>query len=92
MNANQGKIMNVMKVNETHVHAVYEKIKIRHYFRFAAKRVNIFPIDFNFTYTRYVMSEFGINFIHVTNFSKVATGGIWGQYPLKFGCGQKNLF
>jgi len=26
--------MNMMKVNETHGHAVYEKIKILHYFRF----------------------------------------------------------
>jgi len=27
----------MMKVNETHVHAVYEKIKVLHYFRFAAE-------------------------------------------------------
>ena len=35
-NVHQEKIMNMMKVNETHVHAVYEKTEVRHYFRFAA--------------------------------------------------------
>ena len=62
------KEINMTKVNETHVHAFYEKIKVLHYFRFAAKRVNIFPINFNFTYTRQARSQFDINFIHVINF------------------------
>jgi len=32
----------MMKVNETHVHAVHENINVLNYFRFAAERVNIF--------------------------------------------------
>jgi len=28
--------MNIMKVIETHVHAIYDKIEVRHCFRFAA--------------------------------------------------------
>jgi len=32
----------MMKVNETHDHAVYEKIKVLHYFRFAAGGLGIF--------------------------------------------------
>jgi len=28
----------MMKVNETHDHAVFEKTKVLHYFRFAAER------------------------------------------------------
>jgi len=51
-NVHQEKTMNMMKVNETHVHAVYEKIEVWQYFRFAARRVNIFLINFNFTCTR----------------------------------------
>jgi len=31
----------------------------------------MFPITFNFTYTRQVMSQFGIHLIHVINFSNV---------------------
>jgi len=34
-------------------------------------RVNIFPSNFNFTYTRQAMPQFGINFIHARNFSNV---------------------
>ena len=48
-NVHQEKIINMMKVNETHVQAAFEKIEVRHYFRFAARRVNIFPINLNFT-------------------------------------------
>jgi len=33
------KGMNKMKVNETHDHAVHEKIKVLHYFRFAAEEL-----------------------------------------------------
>jgi len=56
-NVHQEKIMIMMKVHETHVHAVYEKMEVRHYFRFAAKRVNkilkiFFFINFNCTCTR----------------------------------------
>ena len=45
--------MNMINVNEIHLHAVYEKIEVWHYFhyfRYAARRVNIFPNYFNFTY------------------------------------------
>ena len=56
----QEKIMNVMKMNETHVQVVHKKIEILYYFRFAARRVNIFSINLNFTYTR-AMSQFGIH-------------------------------
>ena len=49
-NVHLEKTMNMKNVNETHVHAVYEKTEIRHYFRFAARRVNIFPINLNSTY------------------------------------------
>jgi len=59
-----------MKVNATQDHAVYEKIKVPHCFRFAAEGL-IFFLNFNFTYTRQTMSQFGINFIHVINFSDV---------------------
>jgi len=31
--------MNMMKVNETHDRAVYEKIKVLRYFRFAAEEL-----------------------------------------------------
>jgi len=34
--------MNVMKVNETHVHEVYDKIKPLHYFRFVAEGLIFF--------------------------------------------------
>jgi len=51
-NVSQEKIMNMMKVNEAYVHAVFEEIEVRHYFRFSARRVNNFPINFNVTYTR----------------------------------------
>jgi len=33
---------NMMKVNETHDHAVYEEIKVLHYFRFAAEGLIFF--------------------------------------------------
>jgi len=67
------KGINMMKVNETHVHAFYEKIKVAFYtIRFAAEgRVNIFPTISSFTYTRQTMSQFGMNFIYVINFSNV---------------------
>jgi len=32
---------------------------------------NIFPINFNLTYTRQAMSQFGMNFIHVIHVSNV---------------------
>jgi len=35
----------MMKVNETHDHAVYEKIKVLHYFRFAAEGLIFFLIS-----------------------------------------------
>ena len=85
-NVHQEKIMNVIKVNEAHVHTVYEKREIRHYFRLASRRVNIFPMNLNFTYTRCVMWNFGTNFLHVTNFSNVATAGIREKWPQFFLC------
>ena len=42
-----------MKVNETNDHAVYEKINVLAYtISGLLQKVNIFPIDFHFTYTR----------------------------------------
>jgi len=38
-NVDQVRTMNTMNVNETHVHAVSEKIEVRHKFKFAARRV-----------------------------------------------------
>jgi len=49
--------MNMMKVNETHDHAVYEKMKVlAHTISGLLQKGNIFPINFNFTFTRQVMS------------------------------------
>jgi len=50
-NVHQEKGMR-LKVNETHVRAVY-KIEILHYFRFTAEGLifNIYAINFNFTST-----------------------------------------
>jgi len=39
-NVHQEKIMDMMKVNKTHVHVVYEKIEVQHYFKFVPRRVN----------------------------------------------------
>jgi len=39
-----------VKVNGTHVHAVYEKIEVL-LFQVCCRRINIFLNDFNFTYT-----------------------------------------
>jgi len=41
-NIHQQKGMNMMKVNKTHVQAFYEKIKVLHYFRFAAEGLIFF--------------------------------------------------
>ena len=41
-NVHQKKGMNMMKVNETHIHVVYGKIKVLHYFRFAAEGLIFF--------------------------------------------------
>jgi len=41
-NAHQNKGNKVMKVNETHDHAVYEKINVLHYFRFAVEGLIFF--------------------------------------------------
>ena len=60
----------MMKVNETHDHAVHETIKVLHYFRFAAERL-IFFLLISISHARQAMSQFGINFIHVINFSNV---------------------
>jgi len=66
------KGMNMMKVNETHTPScsLWED-KGTTLFQVCCRRVNIFPIYFKFTYTRQAMSQFGINFINVTNFSNV---------------------
>jgi len=45
------KGMNMRKANETHDHAVYEKIKVLHYFRFVAEGMIFFLFNFNFTYS-----------------------------------------
>jgi len=62
------KGINMMNVNETHDHAVYQKIKVMHYSSFAAEWL---IINVNFTCTREAMSQFGINFIHIRIFSYV---------------------
>jgi len=47
--------MNMMKVNESHDHAVCEKIKVLHYFRFAAQGFIFFLlIQFHIYYSSYV--------------------------------------
>ena len=61
----------MMKVSETHDHTVYEKIKVLHYFRFAAEGLIFFLLIIHIYSTRQAMSQFGINFIHVINFSNV---------------------
>jgi len=38
----QRKGINMIKVNETHVHAFYKKVKVIHYFRFAAEGLIFF--------------------------------------------------
>ena len=58
-----------MKVNETHVHAVCEKIKVLHYFRFATEGL-VFFLLISISHIL-DMSQFGINFVHVINFSNV---------------------
>ena len=68
-NVHQANGMNMMKGNETHDHAVYEKIKVLYYFRFAAEGL-IFLI-ISISHIRQAMSQFGINVIHVINFSNV---------------------
>jgi len=59
----------MMKVNETHEHAVYEKVRVLHYFRFSAEGLIFFQFNFNFTYTRQALSQFGLNFNYTINFS-----------------------
>jgi len=59
----------MMKVNETHVHAVCEKIKVLHYFRFATEGL-VFFLLISISHIL-DMSQFGINFVHVINFSNV---------------------
>ena len=62
----------MMKVNETHVHTVYAKTNDKtSLFQVCCGRINIFPINFNFEYTRKALSRFGMNFIHVINFSNI---------------------
>jgi len=47
-NVHQRKGMNIIEVNETHDHAVYEKINVLHYFRFAVVRLIFLLLIFNF--------------------------------------------
>ena len=71
-NVHQTKGMNTMKVNETHVHAVYEKIKVLHYFRFAAERLIIFLlISIHIYSARYVAIWHTFYSCTVINFSNV---------------------
>ena len=56
--------MRTMSANGTHVQAVFEKMKVLHYFRFGAEIYgNTFLINFNFINTREASSLFRINFI-----------------------------
>jgi len=57
--------MNIVKVNEAYDHVVYDKGTT---FQVCCRRVNIIPINFNFTYTEQAMSTFGTNFVHVIIF------------------------
>jgi len=50
---------------------LWEKNQGTTLFQVCCRRVNIFPINFNFAYTRQAMSHFGTNFIHVINVSNV---------------------
>jgi len=61
----------MMKVNETHVHAIYVNTKGTTLFQVCCRLVLIFPINFNFTHTRQPTSQLGMNFIHVINFSNL---------------------
>jgi len=54
--------MNRIKVNGTHVHAVYEKIEVLSYFMFAAEGIIVFHINFSFPHARLTITQFGINF------------------------------
>jgi len=54
-----------VKVNEAYDHVVYDKGTT---FQVCCRRVNIIPINFNFTYTEQAMSTFGTNFVHVIIF------------------------
>jgi len=68
-NVLQSKWMKMMKLNGTHVQAVFEKMKVLHYFRFGAEIYgNTFLINFNFINTREASSPFGINFLHLITF------------------------
>ena len=49
-NVHKTRGMNMMKVNDTHIHVVYEKIKALHYFRFAAEGL-IFFVTISISYT-----------------------------------------
>jgi len=66
-NVHQTKGMNMMEVNETHIHSVYKKIKVLHYLRFAAEGL-IFFLLISISHTRQAMSQFVINFSHVIHF------------------------
>jgi len=60
-----------MKVNETRDHAVYEKIKILHYFRCATEGLIFFLLISISRILGKLCSKFGMNFIHVINVSSV---------------------
>ena len=63
------KWMKMMKVNGTHVQAIFEKMKVLHYFSFGAEIYgNTFLINFNFINTREALSLFGTNFLHLITF------------------------
>ena len=56
-NVHQKKGMNMMKVNETHESCSLWEDKGTTLFHVCCRRVNVFPINFNFTYTRFLWKK-----------------------------------
>ena len=57
--------MNMMKVNVTHVHAIYEQTEVLQYFKFAAQGLILFLLTSVSHILGKAMQQFGINIIHL---------------------------
>jgi len=55
----------MMKVNVTHVHAIYEQTEVLQYFRFAAQGLILFLLTSVSHILGKAMQQFGINIIHL---------------------------
>jgi len=55
--------MNMIKVNETHVQVVLWEDIGTALFQVCCRRVNLFPNNFHFTYTRQAMSQFSLTML-----------------------------